>query len=428
MNALNLEPGNGSCLTYEHIDRPASYFQNWRTLQPMGGPDTPQTSGVPGVPATPITTASSAPPHPEVQGLIVRTVDGTTLAFNVGEERPCKVMTICGDWIDLREAERDAPSEAAYRVFPGDRNETEYRSHQSSQGYDPDTGLPYAGEHWDFDPGDAYPGDRLTHEAEDRRELDPTGQGPEPPVPSSTGPGKGLSDVPGVPATSTASSTTPAQALQAILCTLTGDSINIGLVEQGCYGSSSSPRKCLRYLKASAATNTPHNGQSDPQQLCQVGFSYISSDLNPGDGNLMWHEHTLWRHALSDPVRLRAKELMARLTEVLPDGSSSQNNLALMSVTEGRWAPRLQEALHVLAPLEEARQVLLQFLHHTGRGTLLRGAFLARGLQMGGTIMMFLEHKWCTRPQEKGILPLEDGPQELMDLIDLYLKALHPQD
>ena len=116
-------------------------------------------------------------------------------------------------------------------------------------------------------------------------------------------------------------------------------------------------------------------------------------------------------------------ELMPQLNDRLCQMPQTPNLLACMCVTGGRFNGPLMGALDWLPHDVEAVLVLQQFLNHTQKGTLLRGPFLARGLQMGGSIRMFKGHKWCTRPEAREILPLEDGPQELMDFIDLYLKA-----
>ena len=132
----------------------------------------------------------------------------------------------------------------------------------------------------------------------------------------------------------------------------------------------------------------------------------------------------MWEKALGEPVQQRAKELMPQLSSLLCQMCQMPPNLlAVMSVTDGRLNSPLVEALDWLPARQEAVLMLLNFLLHTQEGTLLRGPFLARGLQMGGSLLTFQGRKWCTRPGAPGILPLEDGPQELMDFIDLYLKA-----
>ena len=82
----------------------------------------------------------------------IRIVDGTTLAYLVGEQRPCMVLTSEGEWIALREDEKDAPNfhHGVWRIFPGNTSEMEFRAHLSAKGFDPDTGIPYAGPHWDY--------------------------------------------------------------------------------------------------------------------------------------------------------------------------------------------------------------------------------------------------------------------------------------
>ena len=243
----------------------------------------------------------------------------------------------------------------------------------------------------------------------------------------------GVPAVPGVPGSKEAE-------LKAIRHTLRtaalASEFNINIVDQGSFesfGPSKSVTKNLAYLKASTATRKLHQGQLkspvaqwDLSSLIyshQVGFDTLS---DPGDQSTTWKEGCLWEEALGEPVRQRAKELTPQLSRLLCQMHPNQNLLAVMSVTGGRLNSPLMEALDWLPPQEEAVLMLLQFLHHTQRGTLLRGPFLARGLQMGGSILTFQGHKWCTRPGAPGILPLEDGPQELMDFIDLCLKAMPP--
>ena len=111
----------------------------------------------------------------------------TTLAYRVGEMKPYRVLTIDGNWIEMRVDELEAPyfEHAKWAVFPGDRSEYEYRSYLSSQGIDPDTGAHYGGPHGDFTAEDY---DRIMDqlEAEGRvsdvtMEEDPTGRRPEQP-------------------------------------------------------------------------------------------------------------------------------------------------------------------------------------------------------------------------------------------------------
>lgn len=118
----------------------------------------------------------------------------------------------------------------------------------------------------------------------------------------------------------------------------------------------------------------------------------------------VWHQNSLWKNApLLETTRDRARHLEPRLLSFLRH---------LLSI------PAVCDSLDIL---EETVLVLLGFLVHTAAGTFLRGAFLARGLQMGGDVMTHEEHVWCQMMGQA--LPLDGGPEELMDLIEAYLEA-----
>ena len=135
-----------------------------------------------------------------------------------------------------------------------------------------------------------------------------------------------------------------------------------------------------------------------------MGFNYISDDDTYAT---LWHDGALWKNApLSKNICEQARHLGDRLRA---------------------FRCQVPPALDGCGILEHAVLVLLGFLAHTAAGNLLRGPFLARGLQLGGDIITYEAHVWCTtsRP-ERHPLMLEDGPEELMELIENYLDAREP--